>query len=642
MKKKRTHAEKQRLITQIICIALAALMILGVVMSILPFSAMTAHAADMTDTDAQISAEDTVEEAKEPTPGLLLRIGLMFGSGVTESFAVRANDGFTVYHVDKTTDAAAPLYETTVEYAAVTQDANLALNEDGMYVPASKGVIIGGYHLQLPKVYADAAALAAGVDDINTKLKNAGIYSNLIYAFPSYVNDGLYVCIGDFGSSSSAAAKAQAIQNATGEQPNQLYPRDNAVTLLSPDSNLILFEYASKDGSFGLSARGDDDYDQNDPNALPEENFLITPAKNTYRGIFLFERYKEGVSVVNLIDLENYIAGVIPYEVSSSWKPEALKAFACAVRSYAIFNRDHHSSYGFDLCNGSDCQVYMGTKKEDDAVRSAVLETEGLIVTYNNKPCATLFSAVTGGSTVNSEQIWNGAAYPYLRAVRTPWEDYASHTNGVWLTEYSGYQLYTRLYNRGYTKLKGAIAEINISALAENSDYVYLLELTDIYGVKITLKGTDIIRTALGLKSANFYVGHNGSIPLLNRVVEVLTADAAAPLPITEAEESKTMQVMTADGIKEVDVTEGLVVLQADGTEKLVTEKPDSYDIPEDAQQRLDSDTNNFLFIGRGWGHGGGISQWGIMSMANQGATWEEIIHAYFTDVVIQSYYDLP
>jgi hypothetical protein len=49
MKKKRTHAEKQRLVTQIICIVLAALMILGVVMSILPFSAMTAHAADLSD-----------------------------------------------------------------------------------------------------------------------------------------------------------------------------------------------------------------------------------------------------------------------------------------------------------------------------------------------------------------------------------------------------------------------------------------------------------------------------------------------------------------------------------------------------------------------------------------------------------------
>lgn len=642
MKKKRTHAEKQRLITQIICIALAALMLLGVVMSILPFSAMTAHAADASEAIDVTEVTDTEEIEKEPHPGLLLRIGLVFGTGVSASFAVRAEDGFVVYHVNKTTDEATPLYETTVGYAAVTQDANLALDEDGMFVPASKGVIIGGYHLQLSTAYPDQAALTAGVADINAKLKSAGIYSSLIYAFPAYINGGLYACIGDFGSTDSASAKAALVQNATGDKTTVIYPRTDAVTVLAPESNLILFEYISKDGHLGLAARADDDVDANDPNAVPTENFLITPAKNTYRGIFLFGRYKEGISVTNLIDLENYIAGVVPYEVSSSWKPEALKAFACAVRSYAIFNLDHHSSYGFDLCNGSDCQVYMGTKKENDAVRQAVAETEGLIVTYNNKPCATLFSAVTGGSTVNSEQIWNGAAYPYMRAVQTPWEDYASHTNGVWLTAYSGYQLYTRLYNRGYTKLKGAIADITITALAENSDYVYLLELTDIYGVKITLKGTDIVRTTLGLNSANFVVGYQGNIAILNRIVEVLTAEASTPLPVTETEEKKTMQVLTADGVKDVDITEGLVVLQADGTEKTVTEQPDSYDIPEKAQERLSSDTNNFLFIGRGWGHGGGISQWGIMSLANQGATWEEIIHAYFTDVVIQSYYDLP
>ena len=644
MKKKRTHAEKQRLVTQIICIVLAALMILGVVMSILPFSAMTAHAADLSDPEQTDSAngEGIDTAVKEPNPGLLLRIGLMYGTGVTASFAVRAEDGFVIYHVNKTTDEATPLFETAVDYAAVTQDANLALDEDGIYAPASKGVVIGGYHLQLQTAYSDQAALAAAVSDVNTKLQNAGIYSSLIYAFPAYINGGLYVCIGDFGSSSSAAAKDPLIQSATGEKTGPIYPRDNAVTVLCPDTNLILFEYISSDGQIGLGARTDDDYDANDPNAVPAENFIMTPAKNTYRGIFTFGRYKDGISVTNLIDLENYIKGVIPYEVSNSWNIEALKAFACAVRSFAVFKLDHHSSYGFDLCNGSECQVYMGTKKENDLVRQAAAETEGLIVTYKNKPCATLFSAVTGGSTVNSEQIWNGAAYPYMRAVKTPWEDYASHSKGVWLSEFSGYQLYTKLYNRGYTKLKGAIADVRIAQLAENSDYVYLLELTDIYGVKVTLKGTDIIRTALGLNSANFVLGHMGNIPLLNRVLEVLTAETPIPLPITETEEKTTMKVMTADGIKEIDITEGLSVIQADGTEKTVTEQPDRYDIPEAAQERLNSDTNNFLFIGRGWGHGGGISQWGIMSMAKQGFQWDEIIHAYFTDVVIQSYYDLP
>jgi len=261
-----------------------------------------------------------------------------------------------------------------------------------------------------------------------------------------------------------------------------------------------------------------------------------------------------------------------------------------------------------------------------------------------------MYSAVTGGCTVNSEQIWNGSAFPYMRAVSTPWEEYTTHSRGVWLSEVSGYELYNYLYNKGYSQLKGAIADIRIAELAQNSTYVYRLELTDIYGVKISLKGTDIIRTTLGryLNSANFVLGHKGNIAILNRVVELITADSTAPLPLTETktetyeETTTTMQVLTANGVAELDVTEGLKVLQADGTEKLITEQPDSYDIPDDAKARLESDTNNFLFIGKGWGHGGGISQWGIMSMANQGYTWDQIIHAYFTDVVIQPYYLLP
>ncbi len=661
MKKKRTHAEKQRLITQILCLVLAALMLLGVIMSILPFSALTAHAADeASDVPADTEVSETevpsadassaeepladAAEVEEPTAGLLLRIGLMFGTGVTESFAVRAEDGFEVYHVDSETDEARLLFETDMPYAAVTKDANLAINDDGIYYPASQGVIIGGYHLQLPMNYPDAAALAEGVGEINAMLQTAGIYSSLIYAFPAYINGGLYVCIGDFGSTNSAAEKMSLIEMATGHTSTVVYPRDNAVTVLAPDKNLILFEYCSTDGNLGLAARQDDDFDKANPDMAASENFIVTPAKNTYRGIFLFGRYENGISVTNLIGLEDYVAGVVPYEIGNHWKPDALRAFACIVRSYTLAYIGHHRSLGIDLCNGTDCQVYMGTGMENDAIREAVKTTEGMIVTYNGKPCSTFYSAVTGGCTVNIEQIWNGSVYPYLRAVSTPWEDYASHPNGVWLSEVSGYELYSYLYNKGYKQLQGAIADIRIVELAENSTYVYRLELTDIYGVTVSLKGTDIVRTALSkfLKSSNFVVGHKGNIEILNRVVELICADSTAELPITETEETKTMKVMTADGVKEIDITEGMTVIQADGEEKVITEQPPHYDIPADAEERLTSGTNSFLFIGKGWGHGGGVSQWGVKNMAELGYTWEEIIHAYFTDVAIVRYDTLP
>ncbi|MBQ7982077.1 MAG: hypothetical protein IJ302_00795, partial [Clostridia bacterium] len=203
-------------------------------------------------------------------------------------------------------------------------------------------------------------------------------------------------------------------------------------------------------------------------------------------------------------------------------------------------------------------------------------------------------------------------------------------------------ELYSYLSDtKGYTRLKGEIADVRIVQLAENSTYVYLLEVTDVYGNSVTLKGTDIIRTTLGryLKSANFVVGHNGTIPILDKILSVLTPVGTAAISRTQNNDRTTTQVLTADGVKDIDITDGMEVLQADGSSVVFTDETAVYDIPADAQARLDAEGNqNFLFIGKGWGHGGGISQWGAKNMAELGHTYDEIIHAYFTGVEIEHY----
>jgi len=635
MKKKTSYAQKQKRLRQIFCIILAALMLLGVLMAVLPYLLLHVRAEDTVSANDTIAAEDTVTEEADLNCGPLLRIGLMFGSGVTPSFAVRANSGFKIGHVDNTTDAITPLWETPNTYIAACIDDNLALT-DGYYIPSKQNVIIGGYHLDLPTAYKTMDEIQEAVRNTNKKLQAAGIYSALIYAFPAYRSGNLYVRIGDFGSAASLTSKLPAIVTALGETPSPIYPAKDVVTLLAPDSNLILFEYASQTGKLGLEAI------QNETAENTEENYIITPAENTYQGCFLFARYNSGISVTNMLHLEQYVAGVVPYEIGNTWKPEALKAFSIVVRSFALANPTKHASLGVDLCNGSDCQVYMGTKKQNAAVRSAVSATAGQVITYNGKVCTTIYSAVMGGCTVNVEQIWNGTKYPYLRAVSTPWEDYASHSYGEWYSEVSAHNLYLYLaQTKGYTQLKGDIADVVITEFAENSTYVYRLDIIDIYGNKISLKGTDVIRTVLGryLKSANFVVGRNGNIPALNRNLTMLTDSGEIDLPLIQNQEKTTIQVMTDSGIKEIDISTGLEVKQGNGSVTTFSLQDAVYDIPEDALLRLQDDSHqNFLFIGKGWGHGGGISQWGIRDLANQGATCEEIIHAYFTDVLICDY----
>lgn len=635
--KKRTQAEKQQRMRQIFCLIMAVLMLLGVLAAVIPYVSavdLPPNTEDSYISNEAVPTQTEDQTEKEPDNGLLLRIGLQYGSGVHTSFAVRAEFGFSLGIVKKD-NVYTVLYETEETHIAVCKDGNLALDNDGYYVLSSQNVVIGGYHLELPTAYSTKDEIMEAVQTVNQKLTDVNVRSSLIYAFPAYHSGMFYIRIGDFGSMDSANSKADIVAAAVNETPTAVIPMTDALTVLAPDKNLILMEFQANDGLLGAAP-------------LQKKNtdaVIITPAKNGYRGVFLFGNYNSGISVTNLISLEEYVAGVLPYEINRNWSYEAIKAFACIVRSYTLSNRTKHTSLGIDLCNSTDCQVYKGVGLQNEAILRAVEETRGLVITYGNEICSTVYSAVTGGCTVNVEQIWNGSTFPYLRAVETPWEDYASHPNGVWMAEVSPGDLYTYLANtKGYTQLKSSIADISIVELAENSSYVYKLAITDSQGNTVTLRGTDVIRTTLGkyLNSANFVVGYRGEIPILNKYVSVITENGTQALYIDRTENRKTVQVMTANGIVETDITDGLPVLQSDGSTTLLTEEKAVYDIPTDALQRLNDPTNgNFLFIGKGWGHGGGISQWGAKNMAENGAYYDEIIHAYFTDVKIRNYKEL-
>ncbi len=125
--KKRTHADRQRLLTQIFCIVLAALMLLGVLAAILPYAMMQAYAAD----EPAVTAEDTdADAAEEPDNGLPLRIGLMFGSDVTPSFDISTACGFTFGSVDDETDCYTPYFTAVKPAVSICQDTNLTYSTD--------------------------------------------------------------------------------------------------------------------------------------------------------------------------------------------------------------------------------------------------------------------------------------------------------------------------------------------------------------------------------------------------------------------------------------------------------------------------------------------------------------------------------
>lgn len=132
-----------------------------------------------------------------------------------------------------------------------------------------------------------------------------------------------------------------------------------------------------------------------------------------YRGSITLIATRAGIEVVNVLDVESYLRGVVPAEMSASWPMAALKAQAVAARSYALSLAGSHADY--DLCATVSCQVYRGVDAERPRSDAAVQATSGVVVTYAGSVARTYYHADSGGVTASSGEVW-GTAVPYLIA----------------------------------------------------------------------------------------------------------------------------------------------------------------------------------------------------------------------------------
>ena len=140
--------------------------------------------------------------------------------------------------------------------------------------------------------------------------------------------------------------------------------------------------------------------------------------KGHYRGRIEVVPNRHGtLSVINTVDLESYLRGVVPREMGAWNYPslEALKAQAVAARTYAVANLGKRADEGYDLVDTVWDQVYGGADAEQSLTDTAVQQTAGLIASYGGKPIQALFMADCGGSTVDVSWVFGGDA-PYLKA----------------------------------------------------------------------------------------------------------------------------------------------------------------------------------------------------------------------------------
>jgi stage II sporulation protein D len=125
------------------------------------------------------------------------------------------------------------------------------------------------------------------------------------------------------------------------------------------------------------------------------------------------------LNLVNRVDLEEYLYGVVPAEMGPKRFDaiEALKAQAVAARTYAMAHRGQFEAEGYDICPGPKCQAYGGASVEDPLSTAAVDGTRGLVLAYGGQFADALYVSTCGGVTENVENVFAGGPMPYLVSV---------------------------------------------------------------------------------------------------------------------------------------------------------------------------------------------------------------------------------
>ena len=145
-----------------------------------------------------------------------------------------------------------------------------------------------------------------------------------------------------------------------------------------------------------------------------------------YRGAIELVPRPEGLTVVNLLSVEEYLYSVLPSEMPSHWPQASLQAQAVAARSYTLANLGRYASRGFDLLGSVSSAAYRGMGAETPSARDAVDATRGLVLWEEGKPLSAFYSANSGGHTETTQTAWGfpsalpAAADPLLSGHAAP------------------------------------------------------------------------------------------------------------------------------------------------------------------------------------------------------------------------------
>lgn len=389
-----------------------------------------------------------------------------------------------------------------------------------------------------------------------------------------------------------------------------------------------------------------------------------------YRGEFLVT--KEFV-LINVLNVEDYIRGVLPAEVGAGWPAECLRVQAIISRTYGLRQSLNRSARGYDVVDTTSDQVYRGAGVETPTTDRAVRETEGEVLAYGNDLAFTPFHSDSGGYTATNAHVW-GKNLSYLTGVKEP-VDYNSPHSG-WTAKIPVSQVQAAL-----TKIGAGVGQVKEIRIAEVDRGGRAVSLTFVGSAGTSSVKSSLFRTAVGPNLLKSTMLTDGAPMVDDSIVdntpeafepqesswapEASEEDNAVPkapvptsnTPMSGPEEARLTR-MTSDGVfttaelmdmlMNPEKRKGYLYIGIQRGSSPKKTEPSKTAVPKslpDASmpvlrsgQVIPLEGGNFVFRGRGWGHGVGLSQWGAQAAAKAGWTAERILEYYYPGTAVKRF----
>lgn len=297
----------------------------------------------------------------------------------------------------------------------------------------------------------------------------------------------------------------------------------------------------------------------------------------SYDGVIELRNTAEGIVVINELPVEDYLCGVVPSEMPSSYELEALKAQAVCARSYAYRQMEEYgySEYEAHVNDSTDYQVYNNSGQAESCSR-AVSETAGETVMYKGKIATTYYYSTSSGKTTTMEA----------------WGTKPSKTNGY---------LYA-------AEVKG-----------EDGDYEKELPW---YRWKVSVP-VDTLSDLIGLNTGK-------DIGTLENIGITKRGPGDVALVMKAVGDKGSVTVKTENKIRRALGGSEYKIKRQDGSET------NGRELLPSAFFTIEKKGSKFVINGGGFGHGIGMSQTGANEMAKQGKDYREILTLFYKDISIE------